>query len=250
MFIDTNIVSKVKKGILSISTRRANISSVTASELLLVYSGSRTAANYYVPVISPFHLAASIGSSKRDHPFPKRFTDRIVFSFGKDFEPLMEFGSNAIAKMVNEQNTDLLRQSIAFMEKKQQKVIREDFEFLMENEILCVPLTPAVVSNAYHLLSAYRAAGGHVKTVFRNSWNDILILSTAQDSGDRFLTGDSQLSRFAASLLGEFTEQGSSILEIRLNAVHDEIKKKNRESKGYINKGWRASFVNGRLQAL
>jgi hypothetical protein len=243
MFLDTNIISKVKKGALAISTHHGNISSVAASELFLVYNGGRTTANYYVPAISPIHLTRAIGSVKRDHPFPKHRTDRIIFSFGNDFAPIVEFGSNAVAKMVNEQNTELLRQSIAFLRKKDQRFIRESFEFLIDNEITCVPLTPRAVRNAYHLLGAYRASGANLKNDFRNSWNDILILSTAQDSGSSLLTEDAPLSRFAGSVLGRFSEKGSGVLEVDLDpAPVASRKNSNRESKGYINTGWRASF--------
>jgi hypothetical protein len=92
MFIDTQVVSNVKKGRLGESIRGACISSVAVSELLLVYSGSRTSANYYVPVVYPRHMGAYIASFKQDHPYPKRSTDQIVFSFGSNFEPLLEFG--------------------------------------------------------------------------------------------------------------------------------------------------------------
>ena len=104
MFIDTNVVSYAKTGRLPESIRGANLSSVAASELLRVYGGNRTSANYYVPLLSSRHIAASIASLKRDRPYTKRSTDHIVFSFGSDFESLIEFGSNAIAKMVNDKN--------------------------------------------------------------------------------------------------------------------------------------------------
>lgn len=71
MFIDTQIVSSAKKGRLTESIRGANISSVAVSELLLVYGGSRTSAEYYVPVAYPLHMGASIASFKQDHPYSK-----------------------------------------------------------------------------------------------------------------------------------------------------------------------------------
>jgi hypothetical protein len=249
MFIDTNIVSIAMRRTSSIATRRSSISSVTASELLSVYSGRPTAANYYVPVVSPFHLMASIGSSKRDHPFPKHSTDRIVFSFGGDYEPIVEFGSNAISRLVNEHNSDLLVQSIAFLDKRQQKFIRAAFEFLIENEIYCVPLSPGIVRIAYHLLGGYRTSGLNLKADFRNSWNDMLILATAQDSDVSLLTGDGPLSRFAGSALGRFEERSSRILEIYFDPTRSNTKRNNRESKGYVNKGWRASFEGARKRA-
>lgn len=184
-FIDTNVASKIRKGHLSISVKGASISSVAVSELLLIYNGGRTTANYYVPVLSSTHLMSSLGSSKRDHSFPKRLTDRIVFDFGNDFKSLVEFGSNAITKIVNEKNIDILRQSTAFLEKGQQRVIRENFDFLLENEIYCVSLAPTIVEEAYRLLWRFRNSGHNLKAAFRNSWNDILILATARKCGDQ-----------------------------------------------------------------
>lgn len=68
-----------------------------------------------------------------------------MFSFGSDFEPLIEFGSSAIAKIINDRNARLLQQSISFLGKRRQKIIREDFEFLVENDVRCEPLIPSTV---------------------------------------------------------------------------------------------------------
>jgi hypothetical protein len=197
------------------SIRGARISSITASELLLVYGKKRTAANYYVPVISPIHLGtANIGSMKRDHPFSKNYTDSIIFNFGRDFEPLKEFGSNAISKMVNERNVELLRQSISFLDKKTQKFIRADFDFLVENEIECVPLSLNAIEAAYTYLKAFVSSKEKMKTTFRNTWNDLLILSTAGNYGEALWSEDNQLNRFAASSFGELREADTGTLQI------------------------------------
>jgi hypothetical protein len=247
IFIDTNIASKARKSLIPLSVHGAGISSVAVSELLLVYDGTRTAANYYVPVISRRHLMSHLGPLNRDHPFSRHLTDRIVFDFGKDFDPILEFGSKAIAKMVNGKNVGLLRQSVAFLGKNRQRIIRENFDFLVENEVHCVPLTPRIVKSAYQLLWNYQCGGRNLKTSFRNSWNDLLILATAQTSEVRLLTQDSELNRFAASAVGTFSKSESDILDIRPNAV-PRIRSKDStgESKGYINRGWQATFDNSR----
>jgi predicted nucleic acid-binding protein len=234
MFIDTHIVSYAKKGRLTESIRGASISSVVVSELLLVYGDSRTAANY-VPLGYPLHMGASIASLKRDHPYSKRSTDRVVFSFGSDFEPLIEFGSNAIAKMVNDRNFELLRQSISYLDKWKQKLIREDFRILIENDVHCVPLRPSTVEIGYRLLEAFQLSGERFKTRFRNGWNDLLILAAAWDHDDDLWSRDSQLNRFAASAFGEYSEWIQGLLKIRLYSRTRELKRhRNRESQSYV----------------
>jgi hypothetical protein len=250
MFIDTQVVSNVKKGRLVESIRGARISSVAVSELLLVYTGSRTSANYYVPVAYPLHMGASIASLKQDHPYSKRSTDQILFSFGSDFAPLIEFGSSAIAKIVNDRNVPLLQQSISFLDKETRKLIREDFEFLVGNDVRCEPLRPSTVEAGYRLLKAFQLSGEKFRSTFRNTWNDLLILAAALDHGSALLSKDSQLNRFAASSYGECGERIRGFLQIRFHAAPIGTEKRTgRESKNYMNKGWRATFKAGIKQA-
>jgi hypothetical protein len=246
MFIDTNVVSYAKKDRLPESIKGANLSSVAASELLRVYSDNRTDANYYVPLVSSRPLGASIASLKRDHPYAKRSTDRIVFSFGSDFESLIEFGSNAIARMVNDRNVHLLRQSTSFLGKQKQKVIRENFVFLVENEVRCVPLAPRTLQIGYRLLEAFQSSGETFKTTFRNTWNDLLILATAWENGEDLRTADIQLNRFIASSFGRYRQWFPGFLKISFPAAIGITQRRgSRESKGYVNKGWRATFESG-----
>jgi predicted nucleic acid-binding protein len=250
MFIDTHIVSYAKNGRLTESIRGASVSSIVVSELLLVYGDSRTAANYYVPLGYPLHMGSSIASLKRDHSYSKRSTDRVVFSFGSDFEPLIEFGSNAIARMVNDRNIELLRQSISYLDKSKQKIIREDFNTLIRNDVRCVPLRPSTVEIGYRLLEAFQLSGEKFKTTFRNGWNDLLILAAAWDHNDELWSRDSQLNRFAASAFGECRESIQGLLKIRLHSATREVKQHgNGEPQSYVNKGWRATFKTGRNQA-
>jgi predicted nucleic acid-binding protein len=248
MFVDTHIISYVRRGLIHQSIRGANISSVVASELLLVYGSRRTAANYYVPLASSLRKKAVFIPRKLDHSPSKRSTDQIVFSFGSDYEPLIEFGAIAVARIVNDRNFDLLRLSASFQSKQRQKIIRENFRFLVESEIRCVPLGPGTVEIGYRLLANFRSSGERVKTTFRNTWNDLLILAAACDHKDTLWSKDSQLNRLAASL-GDCREMTAGFLEIRFPQPADARSSPNRESKGYVNKGWRASFRTGTDQA-
>lgn len=250
VFIDTHIVSYAKRGVLSRSIQGANISSVSASELLLVYGDKRTSANYYVPLAPRLHfelMAAKVSA----HPFSKRLTDQIIFDFGSDYEPIVEFGSVAIAQMINDRRFDLLQRSIQFLPKGRKKIIREDFGFLAENRIRCFSLNPPTVANAHRLLEAFRSSNQRIKTTFRNTWNDLLILSAAWADDDELLTNDDQLNRFAASSFGEFSECGSGVLRVRFpSAEAPTAQRIFAESKGYVNRGWKASFRTRVKQAL
>jgi hypothetical protein len=166
MFVDTQIISYAKAGLIRLPIHGASISSVAASELLLVYGERRTAANYYVPLAFTRRTEASFTPLKIDHPPSKRSTDRIVFSFGSDYEPLVEFGSLAIARMVNDRNSDLLGLSISFRDKQMQRIVRDNYRFLVEREIRCVPLGPGTVEIAYRLLDKFRPSGERFRTTF------------------------------------------------------------------------------------
>jgi hypothetical protein len=250
LFVDTHVVSYAKRGLLAGSIRGASISSVSASELLLVYGEKRTAANYYVPLVSKLHWG-SIAASRRDHPFSKLLTDQIVFDFGSDYEPLVEFGSLAIAEMINERRVELLQRSIQFLSKGRQKIIREDFRVLVENEVRCVPLNTRAVDIGHRLLDAFRSSDQRIKTTFRNTWNDLLILSAAWANNEELLSNDDQLNRFAASSFGEFSQWGSGILKIRFPALQAPTARRiSGESKRYVNRGWQASFRTRIKQAL
>lgn len=217
MFIDTHVVSYAKQGLIYQPVRGARISSVAASELLLVYGKQRTTANYYVPLCT----LAGLTLPRRDHPVSRQSTDRIAFSFGSEHESLVEFGSLAIAKMLNKGNFELLRLSISFQSKYRQRIIRENFRFLVENEIRCIPLNRRTVEIGYRLLSEFSSSGERVKTTFRNTWNDILILASAWEHNDILWSEDNQLNRFAASQ-GEYQRSVGGTLKIRFPQAFSE----------------------------
>ena len=163
----------------------------------------------------------------------------------------MEFGSLAIAEMINERKVELLQRSIQFLSKGRQKIIREDFRVLVENEVRCVPLNTRTVDIGHRLLDAFRSSDQRIKTTFRNTWNDLLILSAAWANNEELLSNDDQLNRFAASSFGEFSQWGSGILKIRFPALQAPTARRiSGESKRYVNRGWQASFRTRIKQAL
>lgn len=247
MFLDTQIISNTKKGKFTESIRGAYISSIVASELLLVYSEKRTSARYYVPIVNSVH--GFMHSVRRDHPPPKRCTDQIIFDFANDFEPLIEFGSYAVSKLVNEGDFRLLRSSIAGLDSKFQRIIREDFEFLIDNSITCYPVRASAIRIAHRLLASFQSSGEVFRGAFRNTWNDLLILATAWDHNATLRSKDSQLNRLAGSQFGLMVEIHEGGLLIRFPATNPAEDSKSQESKEYINRGWQYFSRNRGQQA-
>jgi len=152
---------------------------------------------------------------------------------------------------VNERNTELLQKSIAFLDKPLQKCIREDFGVLIANDIQYVPLDPQTIDIGYRLLERFTSSGEKFKTTCRNTWNDLVILAAAWAHNQELYSKDNQLNRFAASSFGEFSELAGGFLKIRFREVEGSSRKRvAAESKGYINRGRRASFRTGINQAL
>ena len=107
--IDTQILSYVFKGRRFNAAENAQITSITASEFLLVQGENPSKANYY-PVLPALHghmlLAPSsmrpvLLDSKKHAERGKHRTDQIILNFGLDFPPYVEFGSLAISEMIN-----------------------------------------------------------------------------------------------------------------------------------------------------
>ncbi|RDV13740.1 hypothetical protein DXT99_18450 [Pontibacter diazotrophicus] len=77
------------------------------------------------------------------------------------------------------------------------------------------------------------------KENFRNTWNDILILSKSSTKELPLVTEDKLLNRFAAELYDVAVSKHDKFLNIDFSKPHKESSKINNESKGYVNNGWR-----------
>lgn len=71
-----------------------------------------------------------------------------------------------------------------------------------------------------------------------NTINDMLILWAAAQEKALLLTEDSLHARFAATTYGARLRELSSVLRLDF-ATDNRARPKSRESKGYINRGWR-----------
>lgn len=208
----------------------------------MMYTTKCRAAAYYVPLRSPCY--SMMVSSRMYHVFSRGSTDQLIFDFGSDYEPLIEFGSIAVSKMINEKDAALLRRATAHLDSKLRRIIREDFDFVVSNDIRCHPLRRSAIEIAHKLLADFGSGGGkeHFRGSFRNTWNDLLILASAFDQGELLWTKDSQLNRVAAGRYGQFKEvQGGLTIESDFSGFTN---KEEKESKQYINKSWKVFMRN------
>lgn len=246
--IDTQIVSYALKGRAVSSLEGKAISSITANELLLVQHEKPAKANYYVPILSRTHFPeesdgmSSVGLNlNRDHPFQKIVTDQIVMEFGNEYPTIVEYGALAISLLINKKIVGLYNETIKHLDKQQQKTLRKRYNFLLENDITCVPLTQSSTSTAMELLYEFRKTH-QLKARFRNSLNDILILATAVDLSANLVTEDSVLRAFAAKLFSGQYQNKDKVTIIDFSQSPPRQRVKSKESKGYINDGWRVRF--------
>ncbi|MDH4318643.1 MAG: hypothetical protein OEV64_09660 [Desulfobulbaceae bacterium] len=124
--IDTQILSSHFKG--GIGTIPGKIiSSITANEFLWVYSKGETKPNYYIinparfchgrNFLPPVGLLEHFKNAKWAKLGARR-TDQVVIDFNNQFQLYVEYGSEAIAKIINEKLFQVYDLSVAHMEKK------------------------------------------------------------------------------------------------------------------------------------
>lgn len=242
--LDTQIISYASKGQSEYLMPGETISSITASEFLQLQNPSHTHANYYVPILGTNHRPYSRLKpilQKRNRKFTKLITDSIVINFGTDHPSIVEYSNLALSLTINNQDASLFYDSICTLPKEKQKLIRGRFNFLLKNRISCVPINKEIIDAAHGLLFKFEQTH-NPKNNFRNTWNDIMILSTAMASSAVLVTEDNELNRFAASQYPCQLESIGNMVTMDFSVNRTTILGPQEESKGYINRGWAASF--------
>lgn len=250
--LDTQVISYGFRGRQNLPLTGMAISSITANEFLLVQNPNPAQANYYVPLLSRLHFPESPDGSalgnlrmRREHPFRKTITDQVTFEFNNEFPSIIEYGNVAIALLINERFAPLFYETINFLDSAKKKTIRKRFDFLLENEITCRPLTKTAVVTGMELLEAFRTKH-NLKANFRNSLNDMLVFATAIDASAELVTADKLLARFAAEYLSSPSQEAGDLATVDFRARATQESRKSKESKGYINKSWQFAFKNYR----
>lgn len=240
MLVDTQIISEMYK-----AKHRAKVSfpSVVANEFLEVYGDSHSKPLFFLPLIDvqgssrAIHRSMILGFHQQ-RPFSSRSSDRLVMSFNNEYPDIVEFGSRAIANAVNEKDLEVFRIATNGLPKQEQRRRLERFRYLASVEAECVPLSEPAVEIAFNLLFEFTKTNA-LKANFRNSLNDILILATAIRANDQLRTKDSLLARFAAKRYGASALPTAGDLIVDFSANPNSSHQKSKESKGYINRGWR-----------
>ncbi|MGR9249443.1 hypothetical protein [Rhizobium leguminosarum] len=239
MMIDTQILSYAYKG-REIAVSSARISSVAAHEFLEVYDpDSTTRFRYYIKYLSGRHFGAPAISPSH---WKGGAVQRLVLDFGSDYPQLIEFNSRATAAIINDRNIPAFGHILSSLDKPLQKKLRPRFAFLCEQIGECVPLGPQTAEIGIQLLWDF-VQHHNVKSNFRNSVNDMMILAAAISGREHLLTDDNLLARFAAAQQqAPLREVGQGLVEIDFERKTKVTKRLSSESKGYINRGWRIAL--------
>lgn len=218
------------------------ISSVIAKEFLEMYqSESPRLDKYYVPVLTHSaysEFGISVGSKEFRERNPSRNRcDKFSVSFASDRPEIIEYGSKAIALTINQGRFQAYRWATQHLSKAMRQRIRSRFDYIVKNRIVCSPLIAPVVHIALELLWDFSQAH-NVKKDFRNSFNDMLILATSKHYDIPLLTNDTLLARFAVDKYkGRLqVNDEAAVVDFPRESVGRVVRK---ESKGYINHGWR-----------
>lgn len=242
-YVDTQVLSYAHSGHALLPAALLAASSVAVSEFLLAYTDDPTRARYYMtwrdrwPGVIP-------GGTLRTRPnlgdpdLRRWGADRVLINFGTDFPPRVEFNRSSIAEAVNAGSRRTLASALDAHKVTQRRLILDRFDFLVDNRILCRSVTNTEIELALNLLASF-VVHHQVKANFLNSFNDLMILAAAARAKTVLHTEDSLLARFTASWYGVPPIELSSSLRLDFGSNPKSDRLRTRESKGYINRGWR-----------
>jgi len=255
LIVDTQILSYRFKGVeKDIHSRSLAISSITANEFLVAQPKNSEQPDYYI--IHPARYSHLLYVEGSGFSVPEHFgnpkwarmgarrTDQVIIDFGNQFSAYREFGNEAISEIINKKKLEIYKISIAHLPKQKQKYLLRRLKYVLDSGYYCYSLTKSAVDQALSLFSEF-VSEHNCKGNVRNTINDLLILSTAIDREKKFLTNDNLLNRFAAEYYEAPIHKDKDELLIDFSEKQVE-KRKNRESKRYINKGWSYTVRNNR----
>ena len=242
-FIDTNILYyKYSKSYID-SISGANIVSINAMEFLKnIEKVHQNRSKYYIPNrfgTTTYGIHAEYFKLHGRRPFHSSLSDSMSFEFNQSSYNYVLYNNESIAKAVNGKLIDLYQASISFLKKPDYKELKSKFKFLITNNLICHPLSKYDIEKAYELLDRYTSTH-NLKPDFRNSWNDILILSKVINDGGILVSSDKELNRFAAEVNGARVQAYENIVEYSFPKEEgtDFTDYTKFESKGYINNSW------------
>ncbi|MEV6799499.1 hypothetical protein AB0M91_14285 [Micromonospora rifamycinica] len=253
--VDTQIVSYAWKGVAGYEINGKAVSSVVAQEFLLIQEDNPRRPRYYLPRLQQSEVTARwefykagddehVARLKRpSHGWRKR-TERLMIDLGEDFPAIVEYGHGRLSAAINDGDVRYFELCIAALDRRLRRKLMDRFSFMVECRLKCVALSLETVSRMFPLLDSFSATY-NMKADYRNTINDMLILATALERNSRLLTMDSLLNRFAANYYGvTFDVAGSGVGCLEFGGSVP-CGRKSRESRGYINRGWRVHESRG-----
>jgi predicted nucleic acid-binding protein len=163
-------------------------------------------------------------------------------NFNNEFPSVVEYGHIGIAHLLNSANRAIFSESVNHLPKRERKDLLNKFAFLAGQDVKCVPVQPEDIPVAFSLLKRLIKRGVNLKSDFRNSLNDMLILGASITNGADLWTKDELLAQFAEDEGLSKVKPCSSHYEIAFSASESALRRVSRESKGYVNVGWRYSM--------
>jgi hypothetical protein len=257
---DTQIVSSMIDDPTRPLPRGSKIASITAKELLLAQSRNGKKPKYYLMnpsyfshlerfTLSPRYVRDRFGNPKWARR-GSRYTDSFTITFGEDYPQYTEYGDQAVADTLSENQLSVLKLCIKHLPKDTQKMLIRRFEALVEAKVGCLPTSTQVIERGLDLFWEF-AEKYECKANFNNTINDILILATALEHKLVLNTKDVLLGRFAANKYGTPFEETNGEMTLDFTEEEMHAPRSSKESKGYVNRGWfysqrKANAVDGR----
>lgn len=156
-FLDTQIISykfKHNTELFDGDIRGRYISSNVALEFLgIMVKGENKAIMYPTRLRGRHSALPFMGQFKKVIPlFWKRHTDRLIIDFNGEFESIIIYSNEAISYLINNKELDtLLLFAKASLDKEDYRKFRERAQFLIDNNIIVVPITPDIVTRMQYI---------------------------------------------------------------------------------------------------
>ncbi|MEU1232166.1 hypothetical protein [Streptomyces sp. NPDC005828] len=250
IILDTQIISYAIKGKSKEPLPEAfSITSTVAQELLRVRDIPSGGARYFTPPpqrIAPEQKGAYLrgGPVHRtgypsNRPRFRNSTDRIVMDFANEYPAVVEYGHLGISWLIRTGNRRVYEESITHLPKDERKKLVGNFEFISHHVEDCVPVNSDIISGAFSLLKQVTDEGVAIKADFRNTLNDMPILSTARHERAKIQTEDKLMAQFAKKFSIFGVKESGDHYELICSDPEPRRKRDSHESKGYRNTGWR-----------
>ncbi|MEV6543397.1 hypothetical protein [Streptomyces sp. NPDC051665] len=241
--LDTQVVSYMIKGHLTGPNPESEaITSTVAHELLRMRDKLSGNPRYFLPghgrQAEYAMLPAIAAAHPANRPVFRRRADRISIDFNGELPSVQEYSHLGISLAINRRDARVFRAAIRHLSKEERKKLEATFDFLITTGLHCIPLDDGGIQTGLAQLESFTTTGGNAKKDFRNTLNDMLILGVALRHNYPIHTLDKELTRIASPHFHTKTTDGF-LFNLEPRQGIEEARKISRESRGYINRGWR-----------